>query len=766
MFDGIINWFKNLIGWSDSSGSGGSFSTSDGNSMGSGSGGGARGEGESVGPSQAERTTWIPSGSSSSGSSYSYVPEPAQVAEVTPLRQVAETTSMSSPMQESSSAASILENLTSEKEEEQSEDQSKVDPKFEENAPLSAMFQSMDGEDSGTVTTDTNQTYEDLFRSEGWNKEEDQNDWFGHLGDALKNALAAGGAAVSNPFTGGEDANKFATAANDQAAQATSAFQEQGIDDGTANTNNYTSNWMTGKRLKDYVAAGIPIDISDEELSKIDDSEILNKQDLVYNNGFAAYTPDDMSSIKRASQNVLDAIPRAFGDLRNAREANTAYGINLDGIEFDSKDFNRDDMSDWLQQVNNDWSNDPTYTLNSNPDVRISLGSNPIAVDSEGYYDAVKNQDGTYDLYFKDGSAITFDGSGYNSAYEEMVDTVNRINDPTMWTPAYATQRFALNDGQELAYDQVRRLIDDTTQGTDTAPGGGFKGDDGISYDFGFLNFNKPNAAFDHDMLTDENGLNFEDFVPRLVDVAASSAQYMLPLQYSVPISLMDASSAAQGINTQNMTADGKRYADTLTYFTPELAEQLEQAGVDPDDYEEALRSARTQSTLATAAMPVTEHLLGNIGGSVGQKGIGNVLKHSPALRTAAGIIGEGVEEIPSNIVEEGAQNGFTNFFFEDNLTDRNGDVIRDASGQPLRQLSDSTLFGYTNDRGQTKMDKDRWNEFMDQAPDSFEAGASLGAAVEAARAAMGLPGKLHKRRNDARNQSALEPGYEWSIGE
>lgn len=178
---------------------------------------------------------------------------------------------------------------------------------------------------AGVPSDETNKIYEDLFAGEGYDKDADQNDWFGHLAKFVGGAnLEAAGQEVRP-----EDRETF--------DETWDPYVDQGLDDGSLNANNLTSNWITGEQMRKYREAGIP----GRPIEDIDDDETYNKEIEKLEHGFAPYTPDDGAYWKMAAQNVIGSPSRWAHDVAHAR-ANNAYGITVDGKQMSSDDFDRD----------------------------------------------------------------------------------------------------------------------------------------------------------------------------------------------------------------------------------------------------------------------------------------------------------------------------------------------------------------------------------------------------------------------------------------
>lgn len=613
-----------------------------------------------------------------------------------------------------------------------------------------AMDQDVSKNGAGVPTDETNKKYDDLFAGEGYDKNADQNDWFGHL------AKFVGGA---NLESAGQDVRPEDKETFDEVWDP---YVDQGQDDGSLNANNLTSNWMTGAQYRKYVNAGIP-GLSPDEIK---DDQMYNKRIEQLENGFVPYVPDDGAYWKMAAQNTLGAGSRVATDVRNAR-ANNAYGITLDGKQMSSDDFDRDKAADWYTGVNDAWSENPVYKLNDGSGLEYRPAENPIATDDNGKYIVTANDDDTFRLWFDDGTYWDFDGEGYEdtetdpAAWNEMVSVIHALDDPDsgIWTPSYENEEYEMGNGDKLSYGQVKRLIQDTT--AKDAGGGGFKSDEGISYDFGPLNWNKPQEAMENGILTDENGaINLSEFVPQLADMALSSAQYVNPY-----IGLLTAASDAYVASRKmDPTSTGKNgELKSMGYLDDDTKQAIEDAGYDVDDYQKAYDDSIKEKVAGNMLMPWMEYGLGGIGHKIPGLGkwVDKSLKNIPGAKTLVDIAGEGAEEIPGNITEEWAQNGSGRFAFNDYLRDKDGNIVTDSNGNPLRELSPDGSFLMFNPDG--TINKDKHAAFWGDAPESFEGGAALGAAYKLLEGIPKLPGAVRKARNRGKDDvDIFDPSYEW----
>ena len=151
-------------------------------------------------------------------------------------------------------------------------------------------------------------------------------------------------------------------------------------------------------------------------------------------------------------------------------------------------------------------------------------------------------------------------------------------------------------------------------------------------------------------------------------------------------------------------------------------------------------------AAIASAVLPKTERIWGSIAGKEAltkfpffkqfAKRHPNIAEH-PATQWTAGTLGEGLEEIPGNIVEEAQATGnFLNgdYFANPLYYDENGDLTTESvlpNGQEAMPAYDT--------QGHQLRDKntslfDRLRNFWSEAPLSMLGGAALGSAFSTAQ--------------------------------
>lgn len=597
---------------------------------------------------------------------------------------------------------------------------------------------------SANPSVESNRVYNDLFMEEGYQPDQ-QDNWWDHLGNWF--ALSGAGtnpdlliAQYNDPATFGnpEDTLALQKQSGDEFMKAVSGYHEQGVDDGSLNQNNFTSNFMTGEQYIKYREAGIP----GLDVEEIDPNAIYNKRNEQSENGFEPYVPDDATYWKMATQNVLAMPSDAAAWLRGARDELTDYTIDIDGRKVSGKDFNQDEAYDYynkaIEEYNSKANENPTSyeIVDEGGNVVFEMPTNATAVSAQ------MNDDGTIDVYLSDGSGYNFDGEGYASAEEEVNYIFNnpgnmiRPKGVNVDVPDYVT-----DDGESFTFDEVGRILNDMAYMT---AGENKKDldDEGINYDFGPANIGKPSS-----MLGGGGGILSEDFAPNMIDLASSSAPYFVK-QVAFPVGLSDAYMASRDVNP--MYTKGRTYKG-IGEIDDETRAIMEEMGIDVDAYEDYRHNGEYgEKILANAIMPFTEYGWGNIGTKFTNpliKGAKRMLGDQtwmPWANQAMGVVGEGLEEIPGNWVEEATQNGFTKSWYADYLRDKGGNILYDTHGFPLK--------------AQEGEFDDRMGRFAEDAPEAFLGGSVLGGAFA-------LPGvrRTYRESKDIseQNKREREAGYD-----
>lgn len=463
-------------------------------------------------------------------------------------------------------------------------------------------------------------------------------------------------------------------------------------DDGTLNPNALSSDTMTGEeyeRLAILSGTGRPIE-------KIDPNGTYSKIQEMQDYGFVPYvrSPEDLSKMKL--QWMSEIPTKAANELGRSRTSIFDYTIDTGDQNFSGNDFENnvttyidrmgalekatqtEDGKSIFTDKNGDHTGMTPYTYGA---WQVTYEDGTVKEHPHGDYDALQRKDGTILVTFSDGSQALFDdendfttnlkGIGYQVAEEG--------EEPIAWFPD-----LVLDSGQRIPYADVVALVNDDVNSEDR--------DSSISYDYGFGDLGKPASH--------SKGLFF-DGVPGLVngtwDLLAQSAPYFT-VPSGITLGLSRTASAINGREPKSLRADGT---------SRNLAED-----VDDSEYLSLL--------LANAAMPLTEFGWGRIGKAAAAPFTKTLTKYGldqralyPWYQWLTGTVGEGLEELPGNVVEDMTQNGFRGTY-ANQVYDENGKAVYDSAGRPV--LDRDTSFW------------DRLNNWKDDAGEAFAGGAWLGA--------------------------------------
>lgn len=592
-------------------------------------------------------------------------------------------------------------------------ERSAINPNFNAGYDPSKSFMGIVDSTSGASampTTDSNRAYNDLFAKEGYDGDTDSENWWDKLGGWIMGSGASTNpelaqAQMDRPEVYGtsDDRDRIASDSGAKLGEAVDRYREQGIDDGTLNETNLTSNFMTKDQALKYYDAGMyaPDGRTREDLELLPEGTVLNKRDEQMNNGFIPYVPDDETYLHMNAQNLLAAPANAAAGLRDLRGNLTDYTIDVDGQKISADNFDKDKARKWYEdELAKAQSQPTTYEV-------IGKDGNPIWEFDGNITGATYEKDGTIRVDFDNANPIWLNGEGYESPlaeYEYMFQTPENIRTKEVELPNYQ-----MDDGTEVSGKNVERILNDMADRYQ----GGEGSDEGISYDFGFGNLAKP-----QEMMGDLTAGNWGDIAPIMLDTIASSAPYF-DKRIAFPVALSEAYLASKDLDPAQTT---QGHFNGIGDIDDATRDKLLAKGIDPDEYEKKRRDDYASKVIASAIMPIFEYGLGGIGGGVGGKLIGKLGKKVgprawlPWARSALGTVGEGLEEIPSNLVEDMRSNGISGIYADD-LTDENGNVLTDKNGNALKDYDTDLL-------KRNKNYTDSWGE-------AFTLGSALGGLYE-----------------------------------
>lgn len=596
----------------------------------------------------------------------------------------------------------------------------------------------------------TNRTYTDLFTKEGYDPNADQDDWFSHISDYVMPIGATINPEMMQaqsmyPETFGEsNVDEFSKKSGEGLDRLITKYREQSLDDGTLNANNLTSNFMTGARYLKYIEAGEPSTIDVEEL-KQNPNKVYNKRNEMIEHGFAPYIPDNGAYGKLIAENVLAAPSDAASALGQARDDNTSYGITIDGHNVNSKDLDMGKARNWYLDEVNKISQNGAATDILGPD-GTALFTQTSNIKGQPLYEIINDagdtlwmQDPenpkslnnvpkskldngimTVRVEFEDGSHINLDGYGYNDdPYSEYMYLFGEGSKDHRKVNESNLPRYEMGNGDSLSIEDVRRILEDDQAMSGSDEQEKESKDNGIEYDFGLGNLNKPSAY-----LGDLTKGDLGDFAPVVLDTLAQSAPYFVN-RISIPVGISDAFMASKNLDPSR-TKNDRTYSQAVGSIDDATLKAIEDLGIDVEDFKDYYNSNNLwgERVLANALMPFTEIGYGSIGTRL-KNPLSKVLRKKfpfnpaiPYIDAVMGAGGEALEEIPGNVVEEARRNGFTKSWYGDYLRDKEtNEILRDSLGNPL-MTQDST-----GDR--------RAEKFWGDAPESALLGGILGGGAE-----------------------------------
>lgn len=609
-------------------------------------------------------------------------------------------------------------NTTDDGEEQDAEDakRSAINPNFNADYDPSKSFMGVIDSTSGASampTTDSNRAYNDLFAKEGYDGDTDSENWWDKLGGWIMGSGASTNpeltqAQMDRPEVYGtsDDRDKIAFDSGAKLGEAVDRYREQGVDDGTLNETNLTSNFMTKDQALKYYDAGMyaPDGRTREDLELLPEGTVLNKRDEQMNNGFTPYVPDEETYLHMNAQNFLAAPANAAAGLRDLRGNLTDYTIDVDGQKISADNFDKDKARKWYEdELAKAQSQPRTYEV-------IGQDGNPIYEFDGNITGATYEDDGTIRVDFDNANPIWLNGEGYESPlaeYKYMFQTPENIRAKEVELPNYL-----MNDGSEVSGKNVERILNDMADRYQ----GGEGSDEGISYNFDA--FGIPNLAKPQEMMGDLTDGNWGDIAPIMVDTIASSAPYFYK-RIAFPVALSEAYLASKDLDPTQTT---QGHFNGIGDIDDATREELLAKGVDPDEYEKKRRDDYVSKVIASAVMPLTEYGLGGIGGGVGGKIFGKLGEKVgprawlPWARSAFGAVGEGLEEIPSNLVEDVRSNGISGIYADD-ITDDDGNVLTDENGNALKDQNTDLM--------------KRLRNYTDSWGEAFTLGSLLGGLFE-----------------------------------
>lgn len=553
------------------------------------------------------------------------------------------------------------------------------------------------------------------------------------------------------------------------------------MDDGSVfDYDHMTADKMTGTQYLHYADMGM----GGRPVEQIDPTQVYSKRRELMNYGFVPFTPDETAYANMVTSNVMD-LPNRLGTMVSGLRENVTpdYTIKYgNGTTISGRDFDR-----LAQPLLNQFY----YNEQFSPETFLKPSKDSSAIVHEytvpdksgndtyhyGELSAVQdNGDETYTVSFTDGTTVDIsqeyldsisDGSGnVTMGYDRVTadrakgnlpknldslntrdfDELKSMSDefggsPLDYANVYYLPNLTMSDGTKVSLPDVERIYFDETPGNDAG-----NNDDDIGYGFSDVSLlgkklfdNKPRRFVQQEMFkTNEQGGLEHD----LSDIGDNAVDWTLG---SLPISIGEtmpwvystsgATSSMSGVNPATYSPGLDSYGLIAGSYDKDgnLIYGVSDANGKRDD---ALSdSTRWWNTAGTAAVPLTEMIVGPVGehivpleqmsdslfGKIARDEFGNLINPTSGqvVRNAlVGAVGEGIEEDFGNLFDEMTQYG-PGGMFANATTDSEGKPITDMYGHEVRNYD--TYLG------------DRMNNAFDPGDlaNSFAGGVSVDALMQ-----------------------------------
>lgn len=493
------------------------------------------------------------------------------------------------------------------------------------------------------------------------------------------------------------------------------------IDDGmTYDYDHMTSDNMTGTQYMHYVEMGM----GGRPIEQIDPTRTYSKRREQIENGFIPFTPDSMSAINMAADNVMDIPARAGAWIGGLREM---IGNKIDPYEIlvqsddgttkrvNGPDFDKIGGAYVHQMEREDAIADPMSLEFPVPDVNGQMTYHYGYLTGVGDYG-----DGTYALDFSDGTSVDIDRRFFQSITNG--DGTVSMRDFIPVTKETAHGQFpeidydtiyydehpnlVMPDGTELTYDEARSIYYDREVGNNPED----PYDDNISYDLTTILptlDNRPSRL--NSEFFGDDGVNTSTLLNNAVDWTLGSVPIsMTMLANPVTGGVIDLSILPWLYSTSNATSsiggmDPSTYdlqTDSygLAFGDYDDNGRLRYGVTTPDGKidESMANNAKFWNTLGNFAVPLTEEIVGPVGEELipVRKMLGWQLPDNPLASEVikdflAGMVEEGVEEDLGNIFDEFTSYG-PNGAFAKQAVDMDGMPMYDLTGHEVRDTSTS----------------------------------------------------------------------------
>ena len=454
--------------------------------------------------------------------------------------------------------------------------------------------------------------------------------------------------------------------------------------------------YMTGDQYIKYrTEYGIP----GRDIDKIIPGKLYSKQDEMVEHGFLPYLVSDEGLDEFHNHASAQQVNSAFNRLADFRRDNLDFDLNIDGKSHSGLDFIKkmNDKGDVLRDQyqaaiqNPDLSTGMALEKQSDYDVPYSGQINKKTgefVPYADYEDGWMNEDGSVEILWPDGTTWRFDSE--DDAMENMrYQLTDNPDEAVIWLAMDpdavkgAVDSVKLDDGTMVDGITAMKLMGQISEG------------EGENVDFGPFSMSQPVVRLPNlDAGEIADWFSKGKYLPWFTDLVLGSAPYFsMPVGFSM--GSMRGFEQGSGFNPKRDDYNG-------TYSM---------VSEDPS-IEKALSEA-----VGSTIMPATEHLWGPLGSSMlgklpilkGRIGDEAMKAWSPKKRWAAGMLGEGLEEIPGNITEELSNNGFFDWYKNRKPNEY------DSQGNPVFEDTDWLQ---------------RINNFASDIPEAVIGGAAMGGVL------------------------------------
>ena len=410
-----------------------------------------------------------------------------------------------------------------------------------------------------------------------------------------------------------------------------------------------------------------------------------NKYDEMLDHGYVPYIVTDEGLDRFHNNASINAISNIYNNIRDARKILSDATATLDGRTYSMKDVvkNFQIQGDKIERQFDNMDN-----VTAEPIDDMSIPMTALRQDDNGVAHYIRamneNDDGSFNVLYDDMM------KQYDS-FESFSDDVSMGMQQLY--PGSAILQYSngidpieLDDGTLLRYDKACAIVSEK-----------------VPIDKGFLNMGDP---FQSELLDDFPN-NVVNFSPWFTDMLGSS----IPLfnrNTAWTQAFGDAWNSWRGFQPGRYDYLDNSYR--MLSETPSHTQQLSAVGGSLAlPWTERIYGSIRQGGLTNPTLK----MLGRIGDKLGRNWPSKIEMVKPKKRFILGGVGEALEEIPGNIVEEFKTGNGPGAWYADDIVDSNGNKIYDNQGMPIKDKT-------------TPPEKVHQN-FWEDAPNSALGGAFMG---------------------------------------